>query len=140
MTVDEAVAAAERIGYPVVIKPLDGNHGRGVTVNIVGEDGVADAFETAEAEDSAVVVETSLRGDDHRLLVVNGQLAPPRAGCRGHVKGDGRHHRRAGWTSSIRPAPWRRARERADPNRTHNQATLHCDTVPADGGRCTCKT
>ncbi len=89
--VDEAVAAAERIGYPVVIKPLDGNHGRGVTVNIAGEDGVADAFETAEAEGSAVVVETMLRGDDHRLLVVNGQLAAAARRVPGHVKGDGRH-------------------------------------------------
>ncbi len=89
--VDEAVAAAERIGYPVVIKPLDGNHGRGVTVNIAGEDGVADAFENAEAEGSAVVVETMLRGDDHRLLVVNGQLAAAARRVPGHVKGDGRH-------------------------------------------------
>ncbi len=89
--VDEAIAAAERIGYPVVVKPLDGNHGRGVTVNITSEDGVADAFDTADAEGSAVVVETMLRGDDHRLLVVNGQLVAAARRVPGHVKGDGRH-------------------------------------------------
>ena len=53
---DEAMGAAERIGYPVVVKPLDGNHGRGVTVNITAEDGIAAAFEAADAEGSAVVV------------------------------------------------------------------------------------
>ncbi|MGD9619589.1 MAG: cyanophycin synthetase [Mycolicibacterium sp.] len=90
-SVDEAMGAAERIGYPVVIKPLDGNHGRGVTVNITSEDGIAAAFETADAEGSAVLVETMLLGDDHRLLVVNGQLAAAARRVPGHVKGDGRH-------------------------------------------------
>ena len=89
--VDEAVAAAERIGYPVVIKPLDGNHGRGVTVGITSEDGVAAAFETAEAEGRTVLVETMLCGDDHRLLVINGQLVAAARRVPGHVKGDGRH-------------------------------------------------
>ncbi|MEI7876208.1 MAG: acetate--CoA ligase family protein, partial [Alphaproteobacteria bacterium] len=90
-SVDEAMRAAERIGYPVVIKPLDGNHGRGVTANITAEDGIAAAFETADAEGSAVLVETMLRGDDHRLLVVNGQLAAAARRVPGHVKGDGHH-------------------------------------------------
>ncbi len=90
-SVDEALRAAERIGYPVVVKPLDGNHGRGVTVNITSEDGIAAAFETADAEGPSVVVETMLNGDDHRLLVVNGQLAAAARRVPGHVKGDGRH-------------------------------------------------
>ncbi|NLA37247.1 MAG: ATP-grasp domain-containing protein, partial [Actinobacteria bacterium] len=90
-SVEEAIGAADRIGYPVVIKPLDGNHGRGVTVDITSEDSVAAAFETADAEGSAVVVETMLRGDDHRLLVVNGQLVAAARRVPGHVKGDGRH-------------------------------------------------
>lgn len=90
-SVDEAVGAADRIGYPVVVKPLDGNHGRGVTVNITGEDGIAAAFEAADAEGSAVVVETMLNGDDHRLLVVDGQLAAAARRVPGHVKGDGHH-------------------------------------------------
>lgn len=90
-SVDEALGAADRIGYPVVVKPLDGNHGRGVTVDITSEDGIAAAFETADAEGSAVVVETMLSGDDHRLLVVNGQLAAAARRVPGHVKGDGQH-------------------------------------------------
>ncbi len=63
----------------------------GVTVNITSEDGIAEAFETADAERSAVLVETMLRGDDHRLLAVNGQLAAAARRVPGHVKGDGRH-------------------------------------------------
>jgi len=90
-SVDEAQGAAERIGYPVVVKPLDGNHGRGVTVNITDEGGIAAAFETAEAEGRSVLVESMLRGDDHRLLVVNGQLAAAARRVPGHVKGDGQH-------------------------------------------------
>ncbi len=89
--VDEAIGAAERIGYPVVIKPLDGNHGRGVTVSITDEDGIAAAFETAYAEGSTVLVETMLTGDDHRLLVVDGRLVAAARRVPGHVKGDGRH-------------------------------------------------
>lgn len=88
---DEALDAADRIGYPVVVKPLDGNHGRGVTVNITDEDAIPDAFEAADAEGSAVVVETMLHGDDHRLLVVNGHLVAAARRVPGHVKGDGRH-------------------------------------------------
>ncbi len=89
--VDEAIGAAERIGYPVVVKPLDGNHGRGVTVNITDEDGIAAAFETAYAEGSTVLVETMLTGDDHRLLVVDGRLVAAARRVPGHVKCDGRH-------------------------------------------------
>lgn len=88
---DEALSAAGRIGYPVVLKPLDGNHGRGVTVNITGPEGIAEAFATADAEGSAVVVETMLQGDDHRLLVVDGTLVAAARRVPGHVRGDGQH-------------------------------------------------
>ena len=88
---DEAVSAARRIGFPVVVKPLDGNHGRGVTVNIPDEAGVEAAFAVADEEGSAVVVESMLSGDDHRLLVVHGELVAAARRVPGHVRGDGRH-------------------------------------------------
>jgi cyanophycin synthetase len=87
---DEAVRAAHRIGYPVVVKPVDGNHGRGVAVNLTTDDEVADAYEAAEAEGSGVVVESMIAGDDHRLLVIGGRLIAAARRMPGHVVGDGR--------------------------------------------------
>lgn len=86
---DEAVSAARRIGYPVVVKPLDGNHGRGVTVNVNSEEEVERAFAIADEEGSAVVVESMITGDDHRLLVINGKLVAAAKRVPGHVVGDG---------------------------------------------------
>lgn len=86
---DDAVRAAERIGYPVVVKPVDGNHGRGVSVNLGAEAEVEEAFERAEAEGSGVVVESMILGDDHRLLVVGGRLVAAARRMPGHVVGDG---------------------------------------------------
>ncbi|GKN27177.1 cyanophycin synthetase [Klebsiella variicola] len=88
---EEALSAARRIGYPVVIKPLDGNHGRGVTVNIADDEAVEMAFTVANDEGSAVVVESMIAGDDHRLLVVNGELVAAARRVPGHVVGDGVH-------------------------------------------------
>jgi cyanophycin synthetase len=89
--VEEAQSAARRIGFPVVIKPLDGNHGRGVTVSITDEAAIEAAFEHADKEGSAVVVESMITGEDHRLLVVNGKLAAAARRVPGHVVGDGEH-------------------------------------------------
>ncbi len=86
---DEAVSAARRIGYPVVIKPLDGNHGRGVTVNIMTDEEAEAAFAVADEEGSAVIVESMITGDDHRLLVINGKLEAAAKRVPGHVVGDG---------------------------------------------------
>jgi cyanophycin synthetase len=86
---EDAVRAATRIGYPVVVKPVDGNHGRGVAVNLATDAEVEDAFEVAEAEGSGVVVESMILGDDHRLLVVGGKLVAAARRMPGHVVGDG---------------------------------------------------
>ena len=113
---EDAVEAANHIGYPVVVKPVDGNHGRGVSVNLTTDAEVADAFEIAIDEGSGVVVESMIQGDDHRLLVVNGELVAAARRMPGHVVGDGeRTHRRAGRDREPGPAPRRRAREHADP-------------------------
>ncbi|MHC4837406.1 MAG: cyanophycin synthetase [Planctomycetota bacterium] len=87
----EAVRAANRIGYPVVVKPLNANHGRGVSINLTEDDAVALAFENARIHSRAVIVESYLAGFDHRLLVVDGKLVAASKRVPGHVVGDGRH-------------------------------------------------
>ena len=77
------------IGYPVVVKPVDGNHGRGVSVNLSTDEDVAEAFEIAIDEGSGVMVESMILGDDHRLLVIDGKLVAAAHRVPGHVVGDG---------------------------------------------------
>lgn len=91
--VDEAVQAAQRIGYPVVVKPLDGNHGRGVRINLRNEAEVRENFPVAYEESRAgrVMVESYVRGRDHRILVVNGKLIACAERMPAHVRGDGLH-------------------------------------------------
>ena len=62
----------ERMGYPVVIKPYNGNHGRGVTLNIMNREQVEVAVEVAKQHARTLVVEDMIKGFDHRMLVVNG--------------------------------------------------------------------
>ena len=89
----EAVRAARRIGYPVVIKPLDANHGRGVSINLNEDNQVETAF--AEAREfgtsRAILVESFVTGFDHRMLVVNNELVALAKRVPGHVKGDGKN-------------------------------------------------
>ncbi len=87
---DAAVRAAERIGYPVVVKPVDGNHGRGVSINLGTEDDVLDAYDKAADEGSGVLVEKMIPGADHRLLVVDGKLIAAAKRVPAHVVGDGK--------------------------------------------------
>lgn len=87
----EAVGAAERIGYPVVVKPLDANHGRGVSLNLQNAQQVATAFEKAVEHSSTVIVENYVTGNDHRILVVNGKVIACAERLPGHVVGDGIH-------------------------------------------------
>jgi cyanophycin synthetase len=86
-----AVRAASRIGFPVVVKPLDANHGRGVSLDLKTEDEVKVAFEKAREHARSVVVENFLDGFDHRMLVVGGELVAVAKRVPGHVVGDGKH-------------------------------------------------
>ncbi|HLT25996.1 MAG TPA: cyanophycin synthetase, partial [Zeimonas sp.] len=67
---EDAWAAALEVGLPVVVKPCDGNHGRGVFTNLVNRDEVLAAWEIARDEGSGVLVERFVPGNEHRLLVV----------------------------------------------------------------------
>lgn len=73
-TVEEARQAAEEIGYPVVVKPLVGNHGRGITVNITNQEELLIAFEIAKKIYRTIIVEKYLVGFDFRILVIDGKF------------------------------------------------------------------
>ena len=90
-TADAAVLAAERVGYPVVVKPLDANHGRGVSIDLRSAEDVITAFDHASKLSETVLVERYVVGFDHRLLVVDGQLVAASKRVPGHVVGDGEH-------------------------------------------------
>jgi cyanophycin synthetase len=87
----DAVRAAEKLGYPVVIKPLDANHGRGVTTDVRDAEQVKVAFEKAREHARSIIVETFLEGLDHRMLVIGGELVAVAQRVPGHVVGDGEH-------------------------------------------------
>lgn len=90
--VEDAIAGARRIGYPVVLKPLDGNHGRGVMINLKDEEAVRAAFPVAkeESRNGAILVETFITGKDYRILVVNNEIVAVAERVPAHVVGDGR--------------------------------------------------
>jgi cyanophycin synthetase len=90
---DEAAAAAHRIGYPVVTKPIDGNHGRGVMLDLRDERGLRSAYKRSlkEARRPLVVVESYVTGNDYRVLVIGGQMVAVAQRLPAHVIGDGEH-------------------------------------------------
>ena len=88
---EDAIEAAGDIGYPVVVKPSDGNHARGVFTNISTPDEVAKAFPLSLAQGSEVIVERFVRGSEHRLLVVGGRMVAANKGDTVSVVGDGKH-------------------------------------------------
>ena len=87
---EDAWEAAEDIGLPVVVKPSDGNHARGVSLNLKTREEVMHAFAAAEAEGSEVIVESFIPGQEHRLLVVGGKVVAATRGEIIHVSGDGK--------------------------------------------------
>ena len=88
---EDAVSAAERIGYPVVVKPYNANHGRGISIHLTTSEQVAEAFDIAREHSRSVIVESFITGEDHRMLVINGELTAVAKRVPGHVVGDGEH-------------------------------------------------
>lgn len=88
---DQAWEVAQDLGLPVVVKPSDGNHGRGVTLDLRLEADVRQAFEVAERHGSDVLVERYIAGLEHRLLVVGGQVVAAARGEEAWITGDGQH-------------------------------------------------
>jgi cyanophycin synthetase len=89
---EQAARAADRIGYPVVVKPLDGNHGRGVCLDLEDAAAVREAFAIAEDQSrrGVVVVESFITGKDYRCLIIDGRMAAIAERVPASVTGDGR--------------------------------------------------
>ncbi|CAM2822163.1 MULTISPECIES: cyanophycin synthetase [Dermacoccus] len=92
-TMEGTVEAAKEIGFPVVVKPLDGNHGRGVCLNLQNEDDVREAYPIALAQSRRGVlqVESFVTGKDYRCLIIDGRMAAIAERVPAHVMGDGEH-------------------------------------------------
>ncbi len=88
---DEAIAAFEALGSPVVVKPRDGNQGKGVSVNVQTRQHLEAAWAAANEISSDILVERFIPGHDFRALVVGGQLVAAARREPAHVIGDGMH-------------------------------------------------
>ncbi len=86
---DEAIS---RVGYPMVIKPIDGNHGKGNTTNIINREQALKAFEAAKAFSRSVIVERFITGYDFRCLVINNKFICAALRTPASVVGDGVHN------------------------------------------------
>ncbi len=82
--------AVRYVGYPLVVKPVSGNHGRGITTNILNYEDAVIAFKAAKEVSRTVIVERFITGDDYRLLVINYKLVAAAKRTAAHVIGDGK--------------------------------------------------
>ncbi len=89
-TEEELEAAIKRIGYPVVLKPINGNHGRGATTNIKDWGSAQLAFEIAKKHSRAIICEKFITGYDFRLLVINYKFICAARRTPACVTGDGK--------------------------------------------------
>jgi cyanophycin synthetase len=81
--------ACKKVGFPLVVKPVDGNHGRGITVNITTVQDAEVAFHIAKRVSNSVIIERYITGVDYRLLVVNHHFVAAALRTPAHVVGDG---------------------------------------------------
>ena len=84
--------AVEKFGYPLVLKPIDGNHGKGATTNIINWDQATRALEAAQRYGTSVIVERFIQGYDFRVLVINYKFACAALRTPAAVIGDGEHN------------------------------------------------
>ncbi|BAZ26578.1 cyanophycin synthetase [Kalymmatonema gypsitolerans NIES-4073] len=88
---DDLEEAIEQVGgYPIVIKPLDGNHGRGISINITSWEEAEAAYDSARQVSRAIIVERYYTGRDHRVLVVDGKVVAVAERVPANVIGDGK--------------------------------------------------
>lgn len=138
---EEAVAAANRIGFPVVLKPNRGNMGEGVSVGLKTDREVRDAFELTREFGGSVLVEEYVRGADYRLLVIKGKLEAAAKRIPARVVGDGVHTveqlvRRANLDprrGAGQRSPWTRLEFDDQSDRLLAELRYDRDSIPFDG-------
>ena len=81
-----------KIGYPIVIKPLDGNHGKGASINVKTREDAVDGLAYAKKYSHRVIVEKFITGYDFRVLVIDNKLVAAAKREPAHVKGDGKQN------------------------------------------------
>lgn len=81
----------KKIGYPIVIKPLDGNHGKGASINVKNREDAVSGLAYAKKYSHRVIVEKFITGYDFRVLVIDNKLVAAAKREPAHVKGDGKH-------------------------------------------------
>lgn len=87
--VEAAVEFADRLGYPVVLKPKKGNHGKGVIVDLRNDQDVKRAFDITSKVSKDIVVEEHIKGFDYRFLVIDNKVRAVARRIPPHVVGDG---------------------------------------------------
>ncbi len=118
----EAWDAAKDLGLPVVVKPREGNYGRGVSIGLTSREAVLKAFDVANAERDGVLVEQCIKGLHHRVLVVGNRVIAAARGEPDQVIGDGVHSV-AELVDRTNAKP-----ERGDPQ-THPLSRLELDAI-----------
>jgi cyanophycin synthetase len=88
-TIERAIDIVEEIGYPVILKPLDASHGRGISGKIDTQEALKEAWNDAREFGNRIVVEHYAEGRDHRVLVINGKVVACAERIPARVVGDG---------------------------------------------------
>ena len=89
-TLEDVHDAIKRVGFPLVFKPLDGNHGKGATINVKTEEEAIAAFHYAKEYSRRIIVESFITGHDFRVLVIDHKMVAAALRVPAHVKGDGK--------------------------------------------------
>ena len=90
-TLEDLHATIKRVGFPLVFKPIDGNHGKGATINVKTEKEAIAAFEYAKEYSRRIIVERFITGYDFRVLVIDHKMVGAALRVPAHVKGDAKH-------------------------------------------------
>ncbi len=87
---EQAVGMADKIGYPVVVKPMSGKEALGIGVNLRDAAALRKAVEEAAKFENTIILESFVTGDDHRVLIVDGKMIAAAKRIPAHIVGDGR--------------------------------------------------